>query len=60
MAVYSVTVTWMDGTQENYPVANYFVADGELVLIENDSYAKRNDTRHIPLANVRVWKAERR
>ena len=59
MRGWTVIVTWMDGVQETYRAESYRVAEGELVLSEDRSYAGRADTRHIPLHNVRVWKAER-
>jgi hypothetical protein len=57
---WAITVTWMDGQQENYPAASYTVIDGELVLTETDSFGRRDDTQHFPLAGIRTWKAERR
>ena len=59
MAAYNIAVTWMDGQQENYEVESYKVEDGELVPTEGNTFATRDNKRHVPLANVRVWKAER-
>jgi hypothetical protein len=56
---WTITVTWMDGVQVAYRAASYAVRDGELVLTENDSYATRDDTRHIPLPGIRFWAAVR-
>lgn len=54
-----IIVTWMDGMKEIYRAESYRVVDGELVITENSSYARRQDQRRIPLGNVRVWKVER-
>lgn len=56
---YVIIVTWMDDRQETYRATNYKVIDGELVITENQSYARRDDHQHFPLANVRTWRVER-
>jgi hypothetical protein len=48
----------MDGLRETYHAESYRVADGELVITEDGSYARRRDERHFPLCNIRTWKAE--
>lgn len=54
----AIIVTWMDGLRETYHAESYRVADGELVITEDGSYARRRDERHFPLCNIRTWKAE--
>jgi hypothetical protein len=50
----TVTVTWLDGTQENYCCDSWYVKEGVLYLA-----APRNDAsqpkRAIPTRNVRIW-----
>ena len=55
-----ISVTWMDGRQENYPASYHFVKDGELVVYEEYGITGGvKDEWHFPLVNIRVWKPER-
>jgi hypothetical protein len=58
--VRKVVILWMDGEQKIYTCALCYVKDGELILVENDSHAAREDTRHFPLVNIRTWKVAHR
>jgi hypothetical protein len=49
-----VTVTWMDGKQETYPIEKWEVTDsGRLLWLTRE--ANMLPPYCVPLANVRVW-----
>lgn len=48
-----ITVTWMDGKQESYPVSEFTVREGVLYLQPREHTQDPN--RAIPVANVRMW-----
>jgi len=63
MASYDVIVTWMDGTQETYFATEHphLASDGVLLITERFGVTHAVKQQwNIPLANVRIWKAEQR
>jgi hypothetical protein len=54
----TVTVVFLDGTEQRFDNADYRVSDGVLTVWE-DSYAGRRNTHNFPLANIRTWRVNR-
>jgi hypothetical protein len=54
----TVTVVFLDGTEQQFLNADYRVSDGVLTVWE-DSYSGRRNVHHFPLASIRTWRVER-
>jgi len=53
----TVTVTWMDGQQEDYPVDKAFVEAGVLRMTPE---VPSDPVRYVPLATVRIFQVDGR
>lgn len=54
----TITVVFLDGTEEVFQNADYRLREGVLEVFGN-SYAGRRDTHHFPLVSIRSWRVER-
>lgn len=50
----TITVTWMDGKQEDYRCEEYAVADGMLRLYPPRHGLPEQPMRIVPMCNVRI------
>ena len=54
----TVTVVFLDGSEQEFSNADYRVRDGVLSVWEDTSSGRR-DQHNFPLASIRTWRVQR-